>query len=329
MRNKISFFHIFARAARRGVLVSDDTDRTNLTGILQAFCRKFDVLLLAYCWMLTHYHLLVAASEDVLAKAMQFLNRLYASAYNRRHHTRGHLFESNYNRYPKFGDRVLSAARYIMLNPLDALESGQTLESYCWSSLPAYLGQVDQPFLDLQLLDLFDPDRNTARLLFRAYMEAGIQDFRAASAHRKFRQASGGRWNHHGEPLRQTLTHLLAFQRTFLPPRAGALAPLSAFSAEELATFAANRAGLGPIRLLSELLERPSSSNHRAVQKITKIVVAAETDLNAYFDAWTKRALGPGGGRTRTPAWDKTIELFCPTTPRSPALKERSPASSS
>ena len=76
---------------------------------------------LAYCLMHNHIHLLVETPQPNLGAGMQRLHGLYAQTFNKRHKRCGHLFQGRYG-----GDRVrtdeqlLTAARYIALNPVEA-----------------------------------------------------------------------------------------------------------------------------------------------------------------------------------------------------------------
>ncbi|HLG42363.1 MAG TPA: transposase [Planctomycetota bacterium] len=283
-------WHIFTRAGRQGVLYGDDEDRRNLKRIVAAVFGDSKVALLAYCWMLTHYHLLVEGDEEIVSKAMQVMNQVYAVSYNRRHGGRGHLFETSYRRYPKWGSRILAISRYIHQNPLDAVKSERNLADYPWSSYPAYLGRVVDPIVNLRLLEAFGPDQEKARARYEGFVMEGISDFRAAAAHKPPKNDRSRRWERQEQNLRELACFVHAFRRTSSGdlPRALMRQP---FCAEKLFVFAANRAGLGSVRLIAEILGISSTSAHRAVEQLSGLV-HADPSLEAYFDSWIRRALG-------------------------------------
>ena len=70
-----------------------DLDRFALLALLRRLTARVDWQILAWCFLDTHYHLLVvAAREPRISWAMQVLNSVYAREFNRRHGRRGHVF---------------------------------------------------------------------------------------------------------------------------------------------------------------------------------------------------------------------------------------------
>ena len=76
-------------------------------------------LVLAYCLMGNHYHLLAETLEGRLAVGMRQLNGVYAQWFNRRHGRVGHLFQGRYlAKLVQADEHVLQSARYIIRNPV-------------------------------------------------------------------------------------------------------------------------------------------------------------------------------------------------------------------
>ena len=108
----------------------------------------------AYVLMRNHYHLLLQTPEANLVAGMKWFQGSYTQRFNAVHHTRGHLYQGRYKANPvQFGKGNLEYFRtvssYIHLNPFRAHLCGmgydQPLESYLWSSYPAYIGLCKKP----------------------------------------------------------------------------------------------------------------------------------------------------------------------------------------
>jgi REP element-mobilizing transposase RayT len=108
----------------------------------------------AYVLMNNHYHLLLETPEPNLVAGMKWFQGAYTQRFNALHQTRGHLFQGRYKAIPvQIGDGDLQYFRtvssYIHLNPFRAKLCGmgfeRNLESYVWSSYPAYIGACDRP----------------------------------------------------------------------------------------------------------------------------------------------------------------------------------------
>jgi REP element-mobilizing transposase RayT len=82
---------------------------------------RFDVTVLAWCLLGTHFHLICRCSQEELSLAMHRLNGIYAQSFNRRHGRRGHLFEERFSAWVLDSDAHVNASiRYVMQNPVAA-----------------------------------------------------------------------------------------------------------------------------------------------------------------------------------------------------------------
>lgn len=94
--------------------------------------------------MSNHFHLVVETPKPNLSVGMKWLLGTYTLRFNRRHHHWGHLFGGRFKaqlideRSPGY---LAAACDYVHLNPVRAglVEVHKPLESYRWSSYPAYL----------------------------------------------------------------------------------------------------------------------------------------------------------------------------------------------
>ena len=88
-----SFYHVTCRGNERKSIYRDDTDRQTFLTKLQDSLRIYQVELHAYVLMDNHFHLLVRTRRANLSEFMRHFNISYTSAFNRRHHRVGHLYQ--------------------------------------------------------------------------------------------------------------------------------------------------------------------------------------------------------------------------------------------
>jgi REP element-mobilizing transposase RayT len=133
-----------SRGDRREAIFLNESDRAEFLRTLGQTCQKTAWQVHAYCLMTNHFHLVVETPQANLALGMKWLLGTYTQRFNRRHQHWGHLFGGRYKaqlideRSPGY---LLSACNYVHLNPVRAriVARDQKLESFKWSSYPAYL----------------------------------------------------------------------------------------------------------------------------------------------------------------------------------------------
>lgn len=146
------------------------------------FCRRlaktieqFGWECLAFCLMLTHYHLLLDVDANRLQPGMLRLNGQYAQAFNRRHRRSGHLHGDRYHLEPVLTDgHLLHAVRYIARNPVRA-ELCNNPADWLWSSYRGTAG-LDGRFAfvdDAIFRSYFGGDDANAIRHLREYVERG------------------------------------------------------------------------------------------------------------------------------------------------------------
>ena len=127
-------YHLTARGVDRGAIFYTAFDCLSLLALLRQVTERAAWIVHAWCFMTTHYHLVVhtTSSTDVSA-AMHRLNGVYAREFNLRHHRRGHLFGQRYSPTPVEDERHLAAAcGYVLLNPVTA-GLVRSVEDWPWS----------------------------------------------------------------------------------------------------------------------------------------------------------------------------------------------------
>ena len=115
------WFHVYARGVAGLPPFPAPQDRTALLALVFKCEGRFELGVGAACVMTTHYHLVVEATQDVLSRAMQWLQSRYARAFNKRYGRFGHVFAERFQARAVEGeDRVFETCAYVLLNPVKA-----------------------------------------------------------------------------------------------------------------------------------------------------------------------------------------------------------------
>lgn len=147
-----AYYHIYNRGAGGRAIFIDTIDRKKFMSILERHLSEaldpneytaYDVELVAYCLMGNHFHLLVYVplEPSELTALMRSVATAYSMYFNKRHKSKGHLFQGIYKASRIDSDSYLAhISRYIHLNP-------RTYRTYYWSSLKEYLGERITPWI--------------------------------------------------------------------------------------------------------------------------------------------------------------------------------------
>ena len=129
-----AIFHVWARRVDRWPLFVDDEDFQHYMALLKEVVEDFGWILLSFCLMPNHVHLLVQLREPNLGRGMQQVHRAYVRRFNDRHGRSGRLFEHRYNaRLVADELYFVTVAAYIEQNPVKAGLSAAP-EKWPWSS---------------------------------------------------------------------------------------------------------------------------------------------------------------------------------------------------
>ena len=148
--------HVWARGNNRENIYRDDADREIYLALLAKVVEKRSWLVLAYCLMDNHVHLLVQTPEPDLGRGMQWLHGNYAQDFNYRCGREGHLFQGRFGSKLVTSDEQLwHTAAYIVRNPVTA-GLCERLTDWDWSSHRATLAGAGPGWLAVDaLLDHF------------------------------------------------------------------------------------------------------------------------------------------------------------------------------
>ena len=141
-----AFYHVYNRASGERKLFRDADDRKFFMTLLQKYLaenqqpenntKAYEVETIAYCLMGTHFHLLLfqECDTEAISGFMRSLGTAYSMYYNKKYHSKGHVFQSSYRASHIDNEAYLAhITRYIHLNP-------RFYAKWCWSSYAEYVG---------------------------------------------------------------------------------------------------------------------------------------------------------------------------------------------
>lgn len=165
-----AFYHVYNRASGERNLFRDDDDRIFFMSLLQKYLTetdividqkqrelpKYEVELIAYCLMSSHFHLLLYQYSDTRAIEgyMRSVSTVYSIYYNKKYKSKGHVFQSSYKASHMSNEAYLEhITRYIHLNP-------RRYKSWGWSSYQDYVDNKETEWLHPERV-LSDRDRKS------------------------------------------------------------------------------------------------------------------------------------------------------------------------
>ncbi len=135
--------HVTQRGNRRQQTFFSEADYRSYLALMAEWCGRCGVEIWAYCLMPNHVHLIaIPETADGLRRAIGEAHRRYSLAINRREDWTGHLWQGRFNSFPMDQAHLLSAARYVELNPVRA-RLARRAQDYPWSSAAAHLAAQD------------------------------------------------------------------------------------------------------------------------------------------------------------------------------------------
>lgn len=135
--------HVTARGNRREPIFFEDGDQEVYLDLLAEQTSKADVQVWAYCLMPNHVHLILTPADEAgLGRALGETHRRWAAFINARARWRGHLFDGRYGSVVMDERHLISAVRYVSLNPVRARLVARA-EDWAWSSVRAHLEGED------------------------------------------------------------------------------------------------------------------------------------------------------------------------------------------
>lgn len=114
-------YHIILRGNNKQQIFLDDEDHTRFLNIVSEYKKRYDFMLLAYCLMGNHIHLLIKSDETPLSTIMKSIVVKFVYYYNVKYQRVGHLFQDRFKSEPVESETyLLQVIRYIHKNPIKA-----------------------------------------------------------------------------------------------------------------------------------------------------------------------------------------------------------------
>jgi len=113
--------HVTQRGDRRQQTFFGEEDYQHYLELMAQFCRAEQAAIWAYCLIPNHVHLIVVPrSAASLRRAIGEAHRRYTRWINFREGWRGHLWQGRFASFVMDEDHLLTAARYVEINPVRA-----------------------------------------------------------------------------------------------------------------------------------------------------------------------------------------------------------------
>ncbi|MDO4183438.1 MAG: transposase [Coriobacteriia bacterium] len=129
--------HVITRGNGKQAIFEEEADFEYYLSLLKRFAEDTGVVVLAYCLMDNHVHLLIHDAQTQTPLFMKKLGVTYAMYFNKKYGRKGPLFHDRYRSEALAKDEhLLAAYRYILNNPVKA--GVASADKYPWSSYRDY-----------------------------------------------------------------------------------------------------------------------------------------------------------------------------------------------
>ena len=170
--------HVTARGNRREPIFFEDGDQDIYCDMLAEQTRKAHVEVWAYCLMPNHVHLVLCPHDTKgLSHALGAAHKRWANFVNSRGRWRGHLFDGRFGSVAMDEGHLISAVRYVALNPVRARLVARA-QDWKWSSVHAHLAGKDDGLAIVA--PVLDRVKDFAALIADHANDSGFAALRAA-----------------------------------------------------------------------------------------------------------------------------------------------------
>lgn len=159
----------------KSAVFNESHDKLKFLECMGAAKEKYDFLLLAYCIMDDHYHLVIKAHNIPISKIMQSINTCFGIYYSRIH--KESPFKARYKSIVIQDKELANIINLIHREPIYN-NLADSMEEYPYSSHAFYLMNVDS-LVDIDyLFNILSPDRNLAMKEYSNAMEESPRDYK-------------------------------------------------------------------------------------------------------------------------------------------------------
>src|SRR5437899_3954356 len=133
-------YHVTQRGNSHQFILTDDDERIVYLNLLRKYTELYELSLLGYCLMSNHVHLVVVPRKsESLALALKQTHGRYASYWNARRRSSGHVWQGRFYSCPLDEAHLWIALRYAEFNPVRA-GLVRLAELWPWSSAGGHCG---------------------------------------------------------------------------------------------------------------------------------------------------------------------------------------------
>ena len=135
--------HVTQRGNGRQQTFFETGDYALYLDLLAAAAARAHAEIWSYCLMPNHVHIVLTPSDDGgLSRTFGDLHRRYTGYVNARRRTTGHLWQGRFGSVAMDDAHLVSALRYVALNPVRARLT-ERAQDWPWSSTRALIAGVD------------------------------------------------------------------------------------------------------------------------------------------------------------------------------------------
>jgi putative transposase len=171
-KSQTGIYHIMVRGINRQDIFYDEYDYQRYLDTLHRIKDENNSVLLGYCLMSNHLHLLINEGKADISNMMKRIGTSYAYRFNLKYDRSGHVFQDRFKSESVESDTyLLTVIRYIHNNPVSAGMVSKP-EDYSWSSCAGYYQENDceTGLTDTRLiLSIFSEDKKQAIEMFKMH----------------------------------------------------------------------------------------------------------------------------------------------------------------
>lgn len=139
--SRTGVYHIMVRGINRQTIFFEEDDYQRYLETIDRFVTDEDAVVLGYCLMSNHVHLLIKENNTAISNIMKRIGASYAYWYNQKYERSGHVFQDRFMSESVEDDSyMLTVIRYIHQNPVKAGIVTKA-DAYIWSSCRLYYGE--------------------------------------------------------------------------------------------------------------------------------------------------------------------------------------------
>jgi len=173
-------YHVIARGNSQQIIFEHDSDYKHFRDMMFDKADETGMLIIAYCLMDNHVHLLVQDREENLSLFMERVLGSYAVYFNYKYDRTGHLFQGRFrSKCITDQDYFYEVYRYILNNPVKA--GICRADMYRWSSYGDYYDKDPRTCID-KIKERF-PEEKLFEEFISNKTDKGVQYFENAQLH--------------------------------------------------------------------------------------------------------------------------------------------------